>query len=114
MERHSAEWVETRKYGKITRKTETDTIQKLVEYEKEQGCEHAEMLYMTYSKLANRTVGISKRDEATTRHLYKLSFMEDAIFKIIDAGILQKKHYKQIYADCKQNLSIIKQMAGGA
>lgn len=111
MERHSAEWVETRKYGKLTRKAETDTIQRLVEYAKDQGSEHADMLYMSYTKLANKMVGVTKRDEATAKQLYELSFAEDAILKIIDAGILQRKGYKEIYQDCKRNLGLIKQYA---
>ena len=111
MERHSAEWVETRKYGKLTRKAETDTIQRLVEYAKDQGSEHADMLYMNYTRLANKMVGVTKRDEATAKQLYELSFAEDAILKIIDAGILQRKGYKEIYQDCKRNLGLIKQYA---
>lgn len=68
-EKSTQVWVETRKAGKLTRKAETDTIQKLVEYAKVQGSSHAEMLYMTYSKLANKMAGINKRDEATVMQL---------------------------------------------
>ena len=64
-EKATQTWVETRKAGKLTRKAETDTIKKLVDYAKTQGSEHSEKLYMTYSKLANKMAGISKRDEAT-------------------------------------------------
>ena len=46
-EKSTQMWIETRKAGKLTRKAETDTIQKLVEYAKGQGSSHAEMLYMT-------------------------------------------------------------------
>ena len=62
-EKSTQTWVETRKAGKLTRKAETDTIKKLVDYAKIQGSEHSEKLYMTYSKLANKMAGISKRDE---------------------------------------------------
>lgn len=71
-EKSTQTWVETRKYGKLTRKAETDTIQKLVEYAKEQGSGHAEMLYMTYSKLANKMAGVKNRDEATVKQLNDL------------------------------------------
>lgn len=47
-EKATQTWIETRKAGKLTRKAETDTIQKLVEYAKSQGSEHADKLYMTY------------------------------------------------------------------
>lgn len=68
-EKTTQAWIETRKAGKLTRKAETDTIQKLVEYAKEQGSSHAEMLYTVYSKLANKMAGINKRDEATVMQL---------------------------------------------
>ena len=60
-EKSTQTWVETRKAGKLTRKAETDTIKKLVDYAKIQGSEHSEKLYITYSKLANKMAGISKR-----------------------------------------------------
>ena len=74
-EKSTQTWVETRKAGKLTRKAETDTIKKLVDYAKTQGSEHSEKLYMTYSKLANKMAGISKRDEATVMQLNNLSLI---------------------------------------
>lgn len=91
-EKSTQVWVETRKAGKLTRKAETDTIQKLVEYAKVQGSSHAEMLYMTYSKLANKMAGINKRDEATVMQLNNLSLME----------ILS--YMKLISESCKENI----------
>lgn len=110
-EKATETWVETRKSGKLTRKAETDTIQKLVQYAKEQGSTHADMLYMTYSKLANKMSGIQKRDEATVTQLNNLSLMENVILHIIDNGIMVQKHYKDIYKDCKKRLETIKDLA---
>lgn len=110
-EKSTQVWVETRKAGKLTRKAETDTIQKLVEYAKVQGSSHAEMLYMTYSKLANKMAGINKRDEATVMQLNNLSLMENIILHEIDLGIMQEKHYKEIYKDCKKRLETVKDLA---
>lgn len=104
-------WIETRKAGKLTRKAETDTIQKLVEYAKKQGSSHAEMLYMTYSKLAKKMTGINNRDEATVMQLNNLSLMENIILHEIDLGIMQGKHYKGIYKDCKNRLETIRDLA---
>ena len=104
-------WIETRKVGKLTRKAETDTIQKLVDYAKEQGSSHAEMLYMTYSKLAKKMTGINNRDEATVTQLNNLSLMENIILHEIDLGIMQGKHYKDIYKDCKNRLETIRDLA---
>lgn len=110
-ERTTKTWVETRKSGMLTRKAETDTIQKLVEYAKLQGSTHADMLYMTYSKLANKMAGIQSRDEATVMQLNNLSLMENIILHVIDTGILTGKHYKDIYKDCKKRLETVKDLA---
>ena len=53
-QKSTSAWVETRQYGKLTRKAETDTIQKLVEYAKEQGSEHSDKLYITYTRLLQK------------------------------------------------------------
>lgn len=110
-EKSTQTWIETRAAGKLTRKAETATIQKLVEYAKGQGSKHAEMLYMTYSKLANKMAGIEKRDEATVMQLNNLSLMEHIILNVIDAGILMENNYKLIYQDCKNRLELIKDLA---
>lgn len=110
-QKSTSAWVETRQYGKLTRKAETDTIQKLVEYAKEQGSAHSDKLYLTYTKLANSMAGISKRDESTTEQLNTLSLMENIILHVIDMGILAQKHYKEIYKDCKARMETVKDLA---
>ena len=110
-EKSTQMWIETRKAGKLTRKAETDTIQKLVEYAKGQGSSHAEMLYMTYSRLANKMAGINKRDEATVMQLNNLSLMENIILHEVDLGIMQGKYYQEIYRDCKKRLEAVKDLA---
>ena len=110
-EKSTQMWIETRKAGKFTRKAETDTIQKLVEYAKEQGSSHAEKLYMTYSKLANKMAGINKRDEATVTQLNNLSLMENIILHEVDLGILKGKPYKEICKDCRKRLEAVKDLA---
>lgn len=110
-EKSTQMWIETRKAGKLTRKAETDIIQKLVEYAKKQGSSHAEKLYMTYSKLANKMAGINKRDEATVMQLNNLSLMENIILHEVDLGILKGKPYKEIYKDCRKRLEAVKDLA---
>lgn len=111
LEKQSKEWIATRYQGKLTRKSETDTIKTLVGYAKEQGSKHANMLYMTYSKLANKTAGVKSRDEATIPQLNNLSLIENIILHVIDNGILADKHYKEIYKDCKKQLEKFKELA---
>lgn len=110
-EKQTTKWIETRKQGKLTRKSETDVIKELVEYAKNQGSKNAEMLYMTYSKLANKMAGIDKRDNATINQLNNLSLIENIILHCIRAGIEQEKHYKKIYQDCKARLVMFKDIA---
>lgn len=110
-EKSTQTWIETRLVGKLTRKAETDTIQRLAEYAKDQGSKHSEKLYMAYSKLANKMAGIQSRDEATVMQLNYLSLMENIILHVIDTGILSGKHYKEIYKDCKKRLEMVKDLA---
>lgn len=108
MEKQTAVWLETRQQGKLIRKGETDVLQKLVEYAREQGSGHADMLYMTYTKLANRMAGITTRDSATNSQLNELSTMERIIAKVVLDEMAEGIHYKQIYKDCKERLETVK------
>lgn len=110
-EKSTQTWIETRRAGKLTRKSETDTLKRLVEYAREQGSDHADMLYVTYTKLANRMAGIESRDRATVMQLNNLSLMEHIILHVVDTGILTEKHYKEIYKDCKARLESLKDLA---
>lgn len=110
-ERQTKDWIVTREQGKITRKAETDIIKQLVEYAKEQGSEHSDKLYLSYTRLANKICGISKRDDATVAQLSSLTVAENIILHCIQVGISEEKHYKDIYKDCKQRLEMFKDIA---
>lgn len=110
-ERSTEVWLETRKHGKLTRKSETDVIKKLVEYAKEQGSTHSDKLYITYTNLANKMSGVSDRDKATVTQLNNLSLMENIILNCIQSGIAMDKQYKDIYKDCKRRLEAFKDIA---
>lgn len=107
-EKRTSAWIETRQQGQLVRKDETGIIQKLVEYAREQGSGHADMLYMTYTKLANKMVGITSRDTATNAQLNDLSTMERLIAKVVIDGMEQGKHYKDIYKESKSRLETVK------
>ena len=110
-EQTSQEWIIQRHHSKLTRHEETNMIQKLVDYAKNQGSEHSEMLYMTYSKLANRMTGISDRDKATAQQLSELSLIENIILNQIRIGMGQELHYKQIYQECKNQIELFRRVA---
>lgn len=103
-QRKTEVWLDTRSQTKLIRKEETDMIQKLVEYAKEQGSGHSDMLYITYTRLANKMAGIKNRDEADVRRLNLLLMIEDIIKNVIEDGMREGSNYKQIYQDCKAAL----------
>ncbi len=111
MEKQSQDWEETRRIGKLTRRSETDTIKKLVEYAKEQGSTHSDKLYVNYSKLANKMAGITSREEATITQLNNLCMMENIILNVIEAGLEANRNYKQIYKDCKERIQMVSRLA---
>lgn len=110
-ERNTQLWIEQRTRGKLIRNKETGIIKQLIQYAKEQGSAHADMLYMTYSKLANKMTGISDRDLATFQQLSELSFIENIILNQIRAGTEKELHYKDIYKDCKRQIELFKDIA---
>ena len=110
-ERRTVTWQETRRIGKLTRRSETDTIKQLAEYATAQGSQHADKLYMTYSRLANKYAGITSRDLATVMQLNRLAMIEGIIANVIAAGIAAGRHYKEIYLDCKARLEMFADVA---
>lgn len=111
-ERQTEGWIQTREQGKITRKAETDMLSGLVEYARKQGYDHEDkLLYMNYTKLANKICGISKRDNASIEQLSTLTVAENIILHCVQLGIQNEKHYKDIYQDCKKRLEMFKDIA---
>ena len=110
-EHNTSLWIEQRTQGKLIRNKETGVIKQLIQYAKEQGSTHADMLYMTYSKLANKMTGISDRDLATFQQLNELSFVENIILNQIRVGMEKNQHYKEIYKDCKRQIELFKDIA---
>ena len=96
---------------RTTRRAETDVIKEFVEYARMQGSTHADHYYSNYTRLANKMAGINKRDEATVMQLNNLSLMENIILHEVDLGIMQGKHYQEIYRDCKKRLEAVKDLA---
>lgn len=110
-EKSTVTWLVSRQAGMLTRKSETDVIKELVEYAKAQGSTHADMLYMTYSKLANKMTGISDRDTASVVQLNRLEMIEQIILCVIREGMVSGQEYKQIYQNCKERLELVRELA---
>ncbi len=111
LEKHSAEWAKTRYQSKISRKAETDTIKQLVDYAQKQGSRNADKLYIIYSKLANKTAGITLRDNANINQLNNLSLIENILLNCIHNGMTEGKGYKEIYQVCKSRLELFSDIA---
>lgn len=83
-----------------------------MEYARKQGYNHEDkLLYMNYTRLANKICGISKRDNATIEQLSTLTVAENIILHCVQLGIQNEKHYKDIYQDCKKRLEMFKDIA---
>lgn len=118
-EKTTSAWIETRYHGKITRKAETDMIQKLAAYAKEQGSANSDKLFITYTNLANKMCGIEgkgARDSASIYQLNNLSIYENLILQLIRGGMEQGLYYKEIYKLCKARCIQAREVAmiGGA
>ncbi|GAC43997.1 hypothetical protein [Paenibacillus popilliae] len=103
-ERQSSEWLQTRKYGKLIRRQETDVISELIIYAQGQGSKNSDKMYITYSKLVNSIVGIQsgQREYATEKVLSVISLVEDLILHTIREDMESGVYYKEIYQHCKQ------------
>ena len=111
MERRNTEYIQNRKEGILTRKSETDTLKKLVEYAEAQGSTHANMLYVTYTKLVNKLVGVKTRTDADARQLKDLETLERVILRTVEEGIDQNRDYHDIYQECKRKCELISEIA---
>lgn len=116
IDKNKSEWLLTRQQGKLVRREETDAIQNLIEYAKQQGSQHADNMYMSYSKLVNSLVGIkaNSRDKVDFEILSRIRILEDMFTKIILNSIDDDIFYKEIYQKCKkQGSEFIGFVSGG-
>lgn len=110
-ERKNEEYINARKNGILTRKSETDMLKKLVEYAEAQGSTHANMLYVTYTKLVNKLVGVKARADANTMQLMDLMYLERIVLDTVNEGIASGADYHEIYQDCKKRCELISEYA---
>ena len=113
LEKQTTLWQNTRLESKMNRLKETDEIKALVAYAKENGSKNADKYYITFSKLANKAVGLdsSQRNHATTSQLNNLILIENIISHVIKEGLEQYFHYKGIYKSCKERIEQFKYIA---
>lgn len=93
-------WQEARAASIDTRKAESDTIQRFVEYAKAQGSGHAERYYTSLSALANKAAGIKDRNNTWAGNLAILQLSERVIDAALLEGMAAGLPYKEIYQIC--------------
>lgn len=95
---------DTRSYQKAIRQQETDAIKNLVKYAEGQGSSNAARYYTSLSKFADKTAGITDREQATMEQLGALALIENIIARCILEGVELQEPYKDIYLECKRKL----------
>ena len=113
MERTSTEWLQTRKQGKLIRRDQTDSIAELIEYAKGQGSKNADKMYLTYTKLANKAVGIQagQREFVSFKVLTTIGMIEDMVLNVVREEMQNGTYYKEIYQKCKAKTNAIVELA---
>ena len=108
LEKQTAEWQQARIQGKQIRREETDVIQERIDYAKNQGSEHADMLYVSYTKLVKTLAGYDRRDNCTADMLIKIMLFETTLFGIISEEMTAGTEYHEIYKRAKTELTRLK------
>ena len=98
------EWFKVRENGKLVRRTITDRIQTLIPYARQQGSKNYDKLYMTYSMLVNKLLGLKKgdRERVDINTLNYISQLEDVMQGVMYNEMEKGTHYKEIYQLCKK------------
>lgn len=109
--RKNLSWQESRKQGKLSRRTETDAIQDFIGYAQAQGSTHANYYYKHITTATYRALFIltdkfpgSFRDLLDNQQIAYLMAAEQVATKAIRDGMAQGLHYKTIFQLAKARL----------
>jgi Rha family phage regulatory protein len=109
----NTEFLAAREQGKIARLEVTDSIKELVDYATAQGSKHAQFYYSTITKETYKALGFLAQGEKVGSdfrnhldkfQLHELVMAEAWASRIIEQGITDKLHYKEIYLLAKQKV----------
>lgn len=110
--------LETRKAGKLVRKTTTDAMQDFVEYAKSQGSGSPDRYYGNITKMMNGLLFIVEgkfknlRDVMSIHQLMTVSSAEQIIDRGLRDGMSKKRYYKDIYQDVKKRVMTFAELHG--
>jgi len=106
----NSEWIETRRQGKISRKSETDIIKDFVEYATSQGSKSAKMYYTNITKMENKALFVVSQKFKNLRNILDgqqlavINTCDQLVSKSIRDGMKDNLHYKGIYKKAKSDV----------
>jgi len=107
---NSEEWKQLRSTGKLTRKKESDTIKKFVEYAENQGSKNARRYYTNISTMENKTLFFIQekfpnlREVLTGQQLQVMSSADQIVEKALLEGMEKEMFYKDIFLLAKERI----------
>lgn len=111
LDRQSPAWQQARLEGKKARRMETDTIKAFVAYAIAAGSKSADKYYIHFSKLANKAVGITDRDTASTAKLLNLRVVEQIIELAVVKEMAANMEYHQAFQNVRDRVRQVAALA---
>ena len=117
-QKQNTEYLERRTAGKLTRRTETDTIKRFVEYAKKQGSQHAERYYANISKMKNKALFFlgekfdNIREMLTTHQLSMVEAADTIVIRALAEGMDSATPYKDIFTTAKKRVEAFAELIG--
>jgi phage regulator Rha-like protein len=114
----NAQWLETRKAGKETRRIVTDTIERFIDYATGQGSKNAVRYYANISKMENQALFLLEQKYKNLRDaldIHQLSTVKSAdmiVMKALADGMERKMPYKDIYKYAKSQVESFAELIG--
>ncbi|RLA39702.1 MAG: hypothetical protein DRR42_26810 [Gammaproteobacteria bacterium] len=100
-----SDWQERRELGKLTRHTQTDTIQEFLNYAGAQGSSNYPLRgYAILSRMVNNALNIEDRETASEEQLHLIATTELLVSKILKEGMRKGLSYKNIYQRCRSKV----------
>ena len=106
----NAEWLETRKAGKLTVHVKFDVVKRFVEYATKQGSTKANFYYSNISTMQNKALFFldqkykNVRDLLDVEQLWTIASADKIVCKALEDGMARGLHYKEIYQLAKTNV----------
>jgi len=118
VQQQNSEWLAQRQAGKITRRTETDTIKEFVEYAMSQGSTNANRYYCNISQMENKALFLLEqkfknlRDILDLNQLATVTTADAIVSKALKEGMTSNLNYKDIYQLAKNRVETLAELRG--